>query len=127
MLLNRRAVARAISCSNDKLLEGWNISKAAFAVWIEPESLSGLVPRVDIAARLLLSVIVCAFFICRTIGTGYGTYSVADDVLVPYRSLLGINENEAAGTSRSSTIVHPIHYCKKTSWWGLGGVPRREN
>lgn len=78
---------------------------------------------VYIATGFLLSVIVCAFFISCTVGTGYGANTRANNKLVPYRSLFGINKYEAAGPTSSSTTVHSIHYGKKTSWWGVGGVP----
>ena len=63
---------------------------------------------VYIATWFLLSVIVCAFFISCTVGTGYGANTRANNKLVPYRSLFGINKYEATSPASFSTIVHTV-------------------
>ena len=65
-----------------------------------------MVLRVYGAARFLLGVVVGTFLVGCTVCPGYSAYSGAYDIFVPYRSLFGINEYEAAGPSSSSTIVH---------------------
>lgn len=62
-------------------------------VCVEDEGSSGGVLRVYIATRFLLGVVVGTFIVGRAVGARYGAYTGAYNKLVPYRSLLGIDED----------------------------------